>query len=249
MILPKARRERRERIAGYCKRLAWSQTAVTLCEQAAPLQEAFLEEVMAAELANREVGRRARLLSRAGFPAHKTLTDFDRRVVRLPSTITWDDLDQGTFIPAHRNLVFFGGVGLGKTHLAIALGIAACERGQTVRFATVTGLVVRLTEALKAGTLERAFMDLQRTDLLILDEWGYLPIDRAGAQLLFRVVADSYETRSLILTTNLEFSKWGTVFTDDQMTAAMIDRLAHHGHLLLFEGESYRMQHALMKER
>ncbi|WP_306723883.1 ATP-binding protein [Acidithiobacillus ferrooxidans] len=77
----------------------------------------------------------------------------------------------------------------------------------------------------------------------------YLPIDREGAQLLFRVVADSYETRSLILTTNLEFSKWGTVFTDDQMTAAMIDRLAHHGHLLLFEGESYRMQHALMKKR
>ena len=77
----------------------------------------------------------------------------------------------------------------------------------------------------------------------------YLPIDREGVQLLFRVVADSYETRSLILTTNLEFSKWEVVFTDDQMTAAMIDRLAHHGHLLLFEGESYRMQHALMKER
>ena len=84
---------------------------------------------------------------------------------------------------------------------------------------------------------------------LTLDEWGYLPIDRAGAQWLFRVVADSYETRSLILTTNLEFSKWGTVFTDDQMTTAMIDRLAHHGHLLLFEGECYRMQNALMKER
>jgi DNA replication protein DnaC len=249
MILPKARRERRERIAAYCKRLSWSQTAVTLCEQAAPMQEVFLEEVMAAELANREVGRRARLMSRAGFPAHKTLADFDRRVAQLPSTLTWEDLEQGTFIGDHRNLVFFGGVGLGKTHLSTALGLAACERGQTVRFFTVTGLVVRLTEALKTGTLERAFMELQRTDLLILDEWGYLPIDREGAQLLFRVVADSYETRSLILTTNLEFSKWGTVFTDDQMTAAMIDRLAHHGHLVLFKGESYRMQHALMKER
>ena len=249
MILPKVRRERREVIASYCKRLSWSQTAVALCEQATPTQEVFLEQVMAAELANREVGRRARLLSRAGFPAHKTLTDFERRVVQLPSTLSWADLEQGTFIADHRNLVFFGGVGLGKSHLATALGMAACERGQTVRFFTVTGLVVRLTEALKAGTLERAFMELQRTDLLILDEWGYLPIDREGAQLLFRVVADSYETRSLILTTNLEFSKWGAVFTDDQMTAAMIDRLAHHGHLLLFEGESYRMQHALMKER
>ena len=125
----------------------------------------------------------------------------------------------------------------------------ACERGLSVRFFTATGLVVRLTEARKAGTLERVFMDLRRTDLIVVDEWGYLPMDREGAQLLFRVVADSYETRSLIVTTNLEFSKWGAVFTDDQMTAAMIDRLAHHGHLLVFEGESYRMQHALMKER
>ncbi len=246
---PTTRRERREVIASYCKRLSWSQTAVALCEQATPTQEGFLEQVMAAELANREVGRRARLLSRAGFPAHKTLADFDRRVVQLPSTLPWADLEQGTFIAEHRNLVLFGSVGLGKTHLATALGMAACERGQTVRFFTVTGLVIRLTEALKAGTLERAFMELQRADCLILDEWGYLPIDRQGAQLLFRVVADSYETRSLVLTTNLEFSKWGTVFTDDQMTAAMIDRLAHHGYLLIFDGESYRMQHALMKER
>ncbi|SDW92016.1 IstB-like ATP binding protein, partial [Alicyclobacillus hesperidum] len=86
-------------------------------------------------------------------------------------------------------------------------------------------------------------------DLLILDEWGYVPVDREGSQLLFRVVADSYESRSLVITTNLEFSKWGSVFTDDQMAAAMIDRLAHHGHLLVFEGESYRMKHALMKQR
>ncbi|MCY0864385.1 MAG: IS21-like element helper ATPase IstB [Sulfobacillus sp.] len=209
----------------------------------------FLEQVMAAELANREVGRRARLLSRAGFPAHKTFAHFDRRMVQLPSTLSWDDLEHGTFLEDHRHRVLFGGVGLGKTHLATALGMAACERGYTVRFFTVTGLVVRLTEALKAGTLERAFMELQRADLVVLDEWGYLPIDRQGAQLLFRVVADSYETRSLILTTNVEFSKWGAIFTDDQMTAAMIDRLAHHGHLLIFDGESYRMQHALMKER
>jgi DNA replication protein DnaC len=248
MMLSKARRTRREVIASYCKRLSWSQTAVTLCEQATPLQEVFLEQVMAAELANREVGRRARLLSRAGFPAHKTLAEFDRQGVRLPSVLSWADLEHGTFIADHRNLVFFGGVGLGKSPLAIALGMAACDLGQIVRFFTVTGLVVRLTEALKAGTLERVFMELQRTDLLILDEWGYLPIDREGAPWLFRVVADSDETRSLILTTNVAFSQWAAVFTDDPMTAALIDRLAHHGHWLLFEGESYRMQHALMRE-
>ena len=135
------------------------------------------------------------------------------------------------------------------SHLATALGVHACEQGYAVRFFTVTDLVLRLSEARRAGTLERLQQDLQRADLLVLDEWGYVPVDRDGSQLLFRVIADSYETRSLILTTNLEFSKWGSLFTDDQMAAAMIDRLAHHGHLLLFDGESYRMTHALMKER
>ena len=129
------------------------------------------------------------------------------------------------------------------------LGVRACEQGYTVRFFTVTDLVLRLSEARRAGTLERLQQDLQRADLLVLDEWGYVPVDRDGSQLLFRVIADRDETRSLILTTNLEFSKWGSLFTDDQMAAAMIDRLAHHGHLLLFDGESYRMTHALMKER
>ena len=87
-----------------------------------------------------------------------------------------------------------------------------------------------------------------RPDLLILDEWGYVPVDKDGSQLLFRVISDSYESKSLILTTNLEFSKWGGIFTDDQMAAAMIDRLVHHGHLLIFEGKSYRMEHALMRQ-
>jgi DNA replication protein DnaC len=117
------------------------------------------------------------------------------------------------------------------------------------RFFTVADLVMRLSEAKRAGTLERLTREIARADLLILDEWGYVPVDRDGSQLLFRVIADSYESRSLVITTNLEFSKWGSVFTDDQMAAAMIDRLAHHGHLLVFEGESYRMKHALMKQR
>ena len=88
---------------------------------------------------------------------------------------------------------------------------------------------------------------LQKQDLLILDEWGYVPVDRDGAQLLFRIISDSYERKSLILTTNLQFSEWGSVFTDEQMTAAMVDRLVHHGHLLIFSGRSYRKEHALMR--
>lgn len=109
-----------------------------------------------------------------------------------------------------------------------------------------TELVLSLSSVKRDGTLNRLQKELAALDLLILDEWGYVPVDREGAQLLFRVIADSYEQKSLILTTNLEFSKWGGVFTDDQMAAAMIDRLVHHGHLFLFDGKSYRMEHALM---
>jgi DNA replication protein DnaC len=251
MVVPAAERFRqRQVLSAACRRLALSQLAVTLCEQeATPKQEAFLVRVFEAELAHRETIRRTRLLARAGFPVAKTLEDYDRHRVTLPSTLTWADLDAGTFIDARRNLVLYGAVGTGKTHLGIALGIRACEQGRTVRFFTVTDLVLRLSEARRAGTVDRLLQDIQRTELLILDEWGYVPVDKEGSQLLFRIIADSYETRSLILTTNLEFSKWGGIFTDDQMAAAMIDRLAHHGHLLLFEGESYRMTHALMKER
>jgi DNA replication protein DnaC len=108
---------------------------------------------------------------------------------------------------------------------------------------------LKLSDAYRVGTLERLIRDLKQLDLLILDEWGYVPVDREGSQLLFRVIADSYESKSLILTTNLEFSKWGSVFTDEQMAAAMIDRLVHHGHLLIFEAKSYRMTHALMRHQ
>lgn len=154
-----------------------------------------------------------------------------------------------SFVPEKKNLVLYGPVGTGKTHLATALGVIACEKGYRTRFFTAAELVVRLSEAYATGTLEKLLKSILRADLLIIDEWGYVPVDRQGAQLLFRIISDSYERRSLILTTNLEFSKWGSLFTDDQMAAAMIDRLAHHGHILLFEGESYRMKHALMRQK
>jgi len=132
--------------------------------------------------------------------------------------------------------------------MAIAVGVKACMPGYRTRFYTVTELVLKLAESRKNGTLEHLRNDLNDLDLLIPDEWGYVPVDRDGSQLLFQVISDSCESKSLILTTNLEFSKWGGIFTDDQMAAAMIDRLVHHGHLILFEGKSYRMQHALMKQ-
>jgi DNA replication protein DnaC len=221
---------------------------VALCESATPKQEEFLLEVLQQELENRERSRRSRLLNRAKFPVFKSLEGYDFSDIRFPPALTKSQLTSCDFITQKTNLVCFGPVGTGKTHLAIALGVRSCEMGLKVKFFTVTELVLKLAEARKNGTLERLIAELKRLDLLILDEWGYVPVDKEGSQLLFRIISDSYESKSLILTTNLEFSKWGGIFTDQQMAAAMIDRLVHHGHLLLFEGQSYRMKHALMKK-
>jgi DNA replication protein DnaC len=198
---------------------------------------------------SRERSRRSRLINRAGFPVYKTLEGYDRHGVRLPASLQWSDLADGLFIEAKRNLVHYGPVGTGKTHLAIAAGVRACEMGMAVKFYTVAELVMRLAETKRSGALERLLSEIGRTQLLILDEWGYVPVDREGSQLLLRVIADSYESRSMIITTNLESPSGESAFTDDQMAAAMVERLVHHGHLLVFEGESYRMKHAFMKQR
>lgn len=144
-------------------------------------------------------------------------------------------------------MVLYGPVGTGKTHLAIGLGVAACEAGLETRFFTAASLATKLDEARRGGTLEKLFQSIDRAELVILDEWGYLPLEKEQAQLLFQLISSCYERRSLIITTNLDFPKWGTIFTDDQMAAAMIDRLAHHGHLITFDGPSYRLRNALMR--
>lgn len=130
--------------------------------------------------------------------------------------------------------------------MSIAVGTAAVESGMNVRFFTTAQLVMGLLKASDAGTLDALMNDLRKCDLLILDEFGYVPMDVNAARLLFQVVSDCYESRSLILTTNIEFSKWGTVLGDDKLAAAMIDRIIHHGRLLEFGGESKRMCTSLM---
>lgn len=216
-------------------------------EKGTQKQLEFLLELMNEELILREENRRKRLIKRAGFPVYKTFEGYSYQNVRFPPAFGREDLEELEFVPGQKNLVLYGPVGIGKTHMAVATGVTACNMGYKTKFYTVTELVLKLAEARKNGTLERLLRDLRSLDLLILDEWGYVPVDKDGSQLLFRVISDSYESKSLILTTNLEFSKWGGVFTDDQMAAAMIDRLVHHGHLLIFEGKSYRMEHALMR--
>jgi DNA replication protein DnaC len=245
---PKEREATRLQIGEYCKRLMISGQVVGLCErEATPTQEEFLLRVLSEEIERRDRSRKTRLLNRAGFPVLKSFEGYEFNAIRFPPAFSREELLSIRFIKEKKNLVLYGSVGTGKTHMALALGANACETGYKVRFFTVTELVLKLSEAYKNGTLERLVRDLKQLDLLILDEWGYVPVDKEGSQLLFRIIADSYESKSLILTTNLEFSKWGGIFTDEQMAAAMIDRLVHHGHLLIFEAKSYRMTHALMR--
>lgn len=236
-------------IRQYCRKLFFTSAIPDVCmKNGTPKQIEFLRDALKCELEERESNRRHRLIKRAKFPVYKTFEGYEYNCVQLPPALSREDLESVTFVRKKQNLVLYGPVGVGKTHMAIAAGVKACMEGMRVQFYTVTELVLKLAEARKNGTLERLRTTLNNLDLLILDEWGYVPVDRDGSELLFQVISDSYESKSLILTTNLEFSKWGGIFTDEQMAAAMIDRLVHHGHLIVFEGKSYRMEHALMRQ-
>ena len=248
MMTPKRKEDFCTQILEASRQLFLSGRISEICqEKGTQKQLEFLLELLHAERTLRDENRRKRLIKRAGFPTYKTFEGYSYHCVKFPPAFSREELETLEFVPEKKNLVLYGPVGIGKTHMAIAAGVKACNLGYKTKFYTVTELVLKLAESRKNGTLERLLRDLRSLDLLILDEWGYVPVDKDGSQLLFRVISDSYESKSLILTTNLEFSKWGGIFTDDQMAAAMIDRLVHHGHLLIFEGKSYRMEHALMR--
>ncbi|MCO4250994.1 IS21-like element helper ATPase IstB [Pseudarthrobacter raffinosi] len=216
-------------------------------EKGTPKQHEYLHGVLLAEHESRQESRRQRLLKSARLPALKTLTGFDYTSLRFPEDYGREPLESLEFINRAQDLVLYGDVGTGKTHMATALVAAACRQGIPARFFTTSALVMMLRRAKDEDRLDKELASLAKNQLLAIDELGYLPIDTEGARLLFQVIADGYEKRSLIITTNLEFSRWGTVFGDDNMAAAVIDRLVHHGRLLQFRGESYRVKNALMK--
>jgi DNA replication protein DnaC len=213
---------------------------------ATPKQAEFFLGIIAHEVAYREENKVKRLMRKAAFPVVKTFAGYDWSAVSLPPTITKKDLQGASFIRRAENLICYGPVGTGKSHMVTAIGMRACELGAKVRFITTSELVLRLVAAREDGRLDRALSELFSFDALILDEFGYVPIDRDGSRLLFQVVSRFYESKSLMLTTNLEFSRWGAVLTEEQMASAMVDRLLHHGHVITFKGESYRMRNALM---
>lgn len=209
----------------------------------------FLAQLLKLELEHRDVTRRNRNLKSAGFDVIKTFENYSFNHIQIPNAIEIDDLKQADFIDKKQNLILYGPVGTGKTHLATAIGVSACSSGKRVKFFRTASLVNQLGEAKAKGELKRFMKQIEKTDLLICDEWGYIPFEKEGSQLLFQVISECYEKRSVIITTNLEFSKWNGIFYDEKLTSAIIDRLVHHSHLLVHTGPSHRLTHSTMKSQ
>ena len=209
----------------------------------------FLLQVVELELIERERKAADRRLKAARFPAPKTMDEFDfaaRPSVNKPLLL---DLARGDYLTRQENVLFVGPSGTGKTHLATALGLAACAQGKRVRFWRVTELITTLREADQERQLLRLRSQLTKLDLLILDEFGYVPTTKAGAELLFDVIATAYERTSVVLTTNLPFENWTEILGNERLTGAALDRLTHRCHILETSGESYRLQDAKRRRK
>ena len=234
-------------IKEYCKQLKMGKVFYQEYQDIqADTQEAFLAELLLRELEHREITRKNRNLKAANFDRIKTFEDYSFDNIQLPASLTVEDIKKVEPVKRKENLILYGPVGTGKSHLATAIGVEACNQGQRVKFFSTASLVNQLTDLKDRGELKKFMNQIEKWDLLICDEWGYVPLEKGGAQLLFQVISECYEKRSIIITTNLEFSKWNGIFYDERMTAAIIDRLIHHSHLLVFSGPSYRLTHSTM---
>lgn len=204
--------------------------------------EDYLLRLCEGEVAARAANTLAMRIKAAGFPAPKELEGYDFTNVPGLSKHKVLELARGQWVAEKTNACFIGSAGTGKTHLAIALGQAACRVGRRVKFYTAQALVNQLEEAQKEYRLERMLKQLNKTDLLIVDELGYIGFSRSGAELLFQVFADRYERGSILITSNLPFGEWGQIFQGERMTAALLDRFTHRCCIFQMNGESYRFR-------
>lgn len=210
----------------------------------------YVCDLLALELREREANKINRMVKTAGFHVIKTLDEFVwNKAIELPNGLTQSSIASLDFLDRKENLIFMGAVGTGKTHLATALALKACEEGKGVRFFTAASLANILLEKNQRGLLNTFLNALKRIDLVVVDEIGFVPLHKDAAELLFQVISDCYERRSLIITTNLEFSAWNMVFGDNRLTAALVDRLIHHSHIVIFAGDSYRLTQSIHRQR
>jgi len=218
------------------------------CNQADASYEEYLEQLVELEVQHRLAQSIERRLKQACFPVVKEMSAYKFADVPQLNKKRVLDLARCQFIDTRANLVLTGPPGVGKTHLAIAFGREACRRGYKVKFFTASELVNTYIEARQERQILRLENNIRRCDLIIIDELGYIPLDRIGAEHLFGFFSQCYELTSLIITTNLPFADWPQVFADDERLAgALLDRLTHHVHILEIEAESYRLKSSLDK--
>jgi DNA replication protein DnaC len=243
---PKAAPDELHQQLTYLNLTFMQQHVEDLARQAAEKQWShldFLGRLLEGEAALRQDRACARRVGQARFPVLKTLDQFDFTWPAKINRLAVQDLFRLTFIGDKANAILVGGVGLGKSHLAVALGHAACLAGFRVRFATAIDIINTLSAADRANRLEAELKKYTRPDLLVIDELGYLPIDHHGANLLFQVITGRYERGSIVLTTNKVFKHWAAIFNNDAtLTSALLDRFVHHSQTIVIEGRSFRMK-------
>lgn len=234
-------------IQEYAKRLKLSWIREHYQEIEADSNEEYLVKLFEREIQQREERKVNLLLTQASLPKAST-KPFEWKDIVLTPGLRKEDLLDGVFMEQQENLIFYGGVGVGKTYLATLIGLNAIHKyGKSIKFYTVASLVNRLLEANEKGQLNKLFKQIEKLDLLILDELGYIPLHKQGAELLFQVISMCYEAKSIIITTNLQFGQWNHVFGDPILTEAVIDRLIHHSHLILFKGDSHRYKESIIE--
>ena len=202
--------------------------------------ESFLISALQAELDIRLLNRQMRALRQAGFPTKKRFEDLDGDALPKDGFNALSTLKSLEFLKDRRNVILIGNSGTGKTHLAIATGVLACEENYRVAFRTAAGLINEMVEARKDNRLSILLKQFKKIDLLILDELGYISFDLGGAELIFQLLATRYETMSTFITSNLAFSDWVKIFHDKTLTTAILDRITHHALILNMNGRSYR---------
>ena len=235
-----------EQIEAYAKRLKLRWIRENYQQIEANSNQEYLLKLFEKEVQNREERRINLLLKQAQLP--KTGDQpYQWEHIQIPQGISRTTVLNGDFIAEKENLILYGGVGTGKTYLATLISLNAIHRfGSRVKFFTVASLVNKLIEANQQGSLVKMMKQIEKLDLLVLDELGYIPLNKEGAELLFQVISMCYENKSIVITTNLQFGQWNHVFGDPILTEAVIDRLIHHSHLLLFTGDSFRYKESLL---
>jgi len=208
----------------------------------------FAEQLVSHEMSHRDTKRIAQNMRRAGFSTHKALSEFDYRAQTTVTKREINALLDFTFIEQRQNLVFIGPPGVGKTHLATGISVKAIEAGYKVLFMTALELIEMLELAEVAGELKKKINQLAKNDILVIDELGYLPMSKQGMYNLFQLINAMYEHRSLIITTNKDFTSWHEFFFDDNVAVPIVDRIIHHSKIFMLGGESYRLRQKLTKQ-